>query len=56
MKRVGTSRIVAMPIQKREKRMADMKEKARTERVKVVKRRRGGREMARVVRRNVWGR
>jgi hypothetical protein len=52
-KRVGTSRRSATPIQKSEKTIAVTREKARTERVKVKKRRRGGREMVRVERKNV---
>lgn len=46
---------VAMPIQKSEKKSAEVRVKARSESTKVVKRSRGGREMVRVARRNVYG-
>jgi hypothetical protein len=52
-KRVGTSMRSATPIQKSEKMIAATREKARTERVKVKKKRRGGREIVRVERKNV---
>lgn len=54
MKRVGTRRSSAMPIQKREKRIAVMRDRATVPAAKETKRRRGVRERANWIARNAW--